>query len=155
VRSSGGIVSLLTEVSAITVDAGRVTGVQVGQRHIAAPLVINAAGVYADTLAATAGSRRYSIHPRRGSLVLFDPGADARYLTSIWQVPGAYSKGCGMTARPSGFTTGNKALTTNIVVLTASSTPGVYTLRQTILAKVGANRFVCCLPSLTPRDLPS
>ena len=106
VRSSGGIVSLMTEVSAITVDAGRVTGVQVGERHIAAPLVINAAGVYADTLAATAGSRRYSIHPRRGSLVLFDPGADDRYLTSIWQVPGAYSKGCGMTARPSGLTTG-------------------------------------------------
>ena len=106
VRSSGGIVSLMTEVTAITVDAGRVTGVQVGDRHIAAPLVINAAGVYADTLSATAGSRRYSIHPRRGSLVLFDPGADARYLTSIWQVPGAYSKGCGMTARPSGLTTG-------------------------------------------------
>ena len=38
--------------------------------------------------------------------MLFDPGADARYLTSIWQVPGAYSKGCGMTARPSGLTTG-------------------------------------------------
>jgi glycerol-3-phosphate dehydrogenase len=106
VRGSGGSVSLMTEVSAITVDAGRVTGVQVGERHIAAPLVINAAGVYADTLSATAGSRRYSIHPRRGSLVLFDPGADARYLNSIWQVPGAYSKGCGMTARPSGFTTG-------------------------------------------------
>ena len=106
VRGSGGIVSLLTEVSAITVDAGRVTGVQVGERHIAAPLVINAAGVYADTLAATAGARRYSIHPRRGSLVLFDPGPDDRYLISIWQVPGAYSKGCGMTARPSGLTTG-------------------------------------------------
>jgi glycerol-3-phosphate dehydrogenase len=106
VRGHGGVVSLLTEVSAITVDAGQVTGVQVGERHIAAPLVINAAGVYADTLAATAGSRRYSIHPRRGSLLLFDPGADARYLTSIWQVPGAYSKGCGMTARPSGLTTG-------------------------------------------------
>ena len=38
--------------------------------------------------------------------MLFDPGADARYLTSIWQVPSAYSKGCGMTARPSGLTTG-------------------------------------------------
>lgn len=106
VRSSGGIVCLMTEVTSITVEAGRVTGVQVGERHVAAPLVINAAGVYADSLAATAGSRRYSIHARRGSLVLFDPGADARYLTSIWQVPGAYSKGCGMTARPSGFTTG-------------------------------------------------
>lgn len=106
VRSRGGIVCLMTEVSAIGVDAGRVTGVQVGERHIAAPLVINAAGVYADFLAATAGSRRYSIHPRRGSLVLFDPGADARYLTSIWQVPGDYSKGCGMTARPGGRTTG-------------------------------------------------
>lgn len=106
VRSIGGTVSLMTQVTAITVDAGRVTGVQVGERHIAAPLVVNAAGIHADTLAATAGSRRYSIHPRRGSLVLFDPGADARYLTSIWQVPSAYSKGCGMTARPTGLTTG-------------------------------------------------
>ena len=105
-RGLGGTVSLLTEVSAITVESGRVTGVQVGERHVAAPLVINAAGVYADVLAATAGSRRYSIHPRRGSLMLFDPGADDRYRTSVWQVPGAYSKGCGMTARPSGFTTG-------------------------------------------------
>lgn len=106
VRGIGGIVSLMTEVSAITVEAGRVTGVQVGERHIAAPLVINAAGVYADVLAATAGSRRYSIHPRRGSLVLFDPGVDARYLTSVWPIPGDYSKGAGMTARPTGLTTG-------------------------------------------------
>ena len=75
-RGLGGTVSLLTEVSAITVESGRVTGVQVGERHVAAPLVINAAGVYADVLAATAGSRRYSIHPRRGSLMLFDPGAE-------------------------------------------------------------------------------
>lgn len=106
VRRRGGTVTLTAPVSAITVESGRVTGVQVAGKHLAAPVVVNAAGVHADLLAATAGSRRYSLHPRRGSLVLFDPTADEPYATSVGPIPGEYSKGGGMTARPDGCTTG-------------------------------------------------
>lgn len=106
VRARGGVVTLAAAVSAITVEDGRVSGVEVAGAHLSAPLVVNAAGVHADLLAATAGSRRYSIHPRRGSLVLFDPGPGDRYLTSVGPIPGEYSKGGGMTARANGLTTG-------------------------------------------------
>lgn len=106
VRGLGGTVTLAAPVSSISTDDEGVTGVIVGDHHLAAPVVVNAAGVYADLLARTAGSRRYSIHPRRGSLVLFDPGGSDRYHTSVGPIPGEFSKGGGMTARPDGLTTG-------------------------------------------------
>lgn len=106
-RSKGSLVSLAAPVTRITTDGRRrVTGVEVLGTHVGSAVVVNVAGVLADELSATAGSRRYSIHPRRGSLVLFDPGDDDRYLTSVGPIPGEYSKGGGMTARPSGLTTG-------------------------------------------------
>lgn len=106
IRRRGGTVTLAAPVDAIGTENGAVTGVRIGDRHVTAPLVVNAAGVMADVLAATAGSRRYSIHPRRGTLILFDPGADEPYPISVGPVPGRYSKGGGMTARPDGLTTG-------------------------------------------------
>jgi len=106
VRRLGSTVTLAAPVGSITTGDGGVTGVVVGDRHIAARVVVNAAGVFADLLARTAGSRRYSIHPRRGSLVLFDPGESDRYHTSVGPIPGEFSKGGGMTARPDGLTTG-------------------------------------------------
>lgn len=106
IRRRGGTVTLSAPVDSIDTEDGAVRGVQIGTRQIAAPLVVNAAGVVADVLAATAGSRRYSIHPRRGTLILFDPGADEPYPISVGPVPGQYSKGGGMTARPDGLTTG-------------------------------------------------
>ena len=106
IRKRGGTVTLTAPVHSIATEDGAVRGVRIGNRHITAPLVVNAAGVFADVLAATAGSRRYSIHPRRGTLILFDPGADETYPVSVGPVPGPYSKGGGMTARPDGSTTG-------------------------------------------------
>ena len=105
VRALGGEVFLSCPVTAIDVAGGEVYGVSSPAGHIAAPLVVNAAGIRADQLAATTGSRRYSLHARRGSLVLFDPGAADAYPLSVGPVPGAYSKGGGMTARPDGMTT--------------------------------------------------
>jgi sarcosine oxidase, subunit beta len=45
------------EVHAVQVEAGRVTGVTTSQGTVSAPVVINAAGPWAGTLAATAGVR--------------------------------------------------------------------------------------------------
>lgn len=106
VRKLGGTVTVASPVSEIITDGQKVLGVRVGDRHVTAPIVVNAAGIMADVLAATAGSRRYSIHPRRGTLVLFDPGSDNRFNISVGPIPGEYSKGGGMTARPDGLTTG-------------------------------------------------
>lgn len=106
IRFHGGTVVLGAAVERLLVADGRVAGVRCAGRDLCAPLVVNAAGVHADLLAATSGARRYSIHPRRGTLVLFDPGVADRHDMSVGPVPGTYSKGGGMTARPDGLTTG-------------------------------------------------
>lgn len=102
-RRAGVPVSLNARAEEIVVEDGRVAGVSVSCRSVEARLVINAAGVRADLLSATAGSRRYSIHPRRGTLIIVEPSEP--YLTSVGAVPGRYSKGGGLTARPRGRTT--------------------------------------------------
>lgn len=62
-----------TEVTEILVDEeNKVQGVQTDRGIINGDYVINAAGVYADELAETAGAREFTIHPRKGSLVIFD-----------------------------------------------------------------------------------
>lgn len=62
-----------TEVLEILVDeSNKVQGVQTDKGIIKGDYVINAAGVYADELAETAGAREFTIHPRKGSLMIFD-----------------------------------------------------------------------------------
>lgn len=106
VRHHGGTVTLGAVVERLLVEDGRVVGVRCAGHDVLAPIVVNAAGVHADLLAATSGARRYSLHARRGTLTLFDPGVDNRHDISVGPVPGAFSKGGGMTARPDGLTTG-------------------------------------------------
>lgn len=62
-----------TEVTEILVDdENNVEGVQTDKGIIKSDYVINAGGVYADELAETAGAREFTIHPRKGSLMIFD-----------------------------------------------------------------------------------
>ncbi|MGC9554151.1 MAG: FAD-dependent oxidoreductase [Thermoplasmatota archaeon] len=70
--ANGVQVMLGTEVVDVLVEDGRVAGVQTDRGTIAAPWVINAAGLYADVIADMAGAREYTIHPKKGAILLFD-----------------------------------------------------------------------------------
>ncbi len=71
--NNGVDLMLDTEVTEILTDEkNSVEGVQTDKGVIKSDYVINAAGVYADELAETAGAREFTIHPRKGSLIIFD-----------------------------------------------------------------------------------
>ena len=62
-----------TEVIEILSDEdNQIEGGRTDRGVLEAEYVINAAGVYADELAETVGAREFTIHPRKGSLIIFD-----------------------------------------------------------------------------------
>ncbi len=72
---NGGEVIRDCEVSGFVKEDGKIIGVQTNKGTIAAKYVVNAAGVYADTIAKLAGDDSFTIHPRRGEYILFDKTA--------------------------------------------------------------------------------
>ena len=60
------------EVTGIVRDGRRVTAVVTQNGTFKAGMVINAAGVASDQIAAMAGAEEFTIHPRRGEVVVFD-----------------------------------------------------------------------------------
>lgn len=72
---NGARVSLNTAVLAMEVQNGEIVSVQTNRGTVYPRLVINAAGVFADDLAAMAGDRFFSIHPRRGTNSILDTKA--------------------------------------------------------------------------------
>jgi len=79
---NGARVFLSTEVTGIKVQNGKVTGVVTDRGEIAAPIVVNAAGVFADEIAEMAGAGGFKIHPRKGASLLFDRDITADYVRS-------------------------------------------------------------------------
>jgi glycerol-3-phosphate dehydrogenase len=69
---NGVTVMLETEVTDITVQDSTVVRVVTDKGIITTQFVVNAAGVFADEVAAMAGAQEYTIHPRKGSILLFD-----------------------------------------------------------------------------------
>ena len=61
-----------TEVIGFEKENGRITSVITDKGVLKTKFVINAAGLYADDVAELAGAREYTIHPRRGAIILFD-----------------------------------------------------------------------------------
>lgn len=55
--------------------------------------VINAAGVYADEIAAMIGDKSFSIHPRRGEYILLDKECGTLVSHTIFRTPGKMGKG--------------------------------------------------------------
>ena len=60
------------EVIKMTMKSNHIACVHTSQGDIVPKLVINAAGVYTDFIAEMANDRYFSIHPRKGEVVLFD-----------------------------------------------------------------------------------
>lgn len=79
---NGAVVSLNTAVLDMQVEKGKILSVTTNRGTVYPKLVINAAGVFAEDIAAMAGDRFYSIHPRRGTNAILDKKAGA-YLSSI------------------------------------------------------------------------
>jgi glycerol-3-phosphate dehydrogenase len=64
--------SLDTIVKSIESKDGKITGVTTNRGVLRPRLVINAAGVYADTIAKMAGDGFFTIHPRKGECAILD-----------------------------------------------------------------------------------
>lgn len=64
-----------------------------GERCMQARVVINAAGVHADTVARMIGDASFSIRPRRGEYMMLDRGVGQVVRRVIFQTPGPMGKG--------------------------------------------------------------
>ncbi len=69
---NGAHIFLETEVTDILVEGNAVRRIVTNRGDIETSFVVNAAGVYADEVAQMAGAREYTIHPRKGCILLFD-----------------------------------------------------------------------------------
>ncbi len=98
---NGARVFLNTGVTGFRVEGGRVRAVVTDRGEIETPIVVNAAGVFADEVAGMAGAGGFVIHPRKGATLLFDRQVTAEYVRSSvaeFRLPGqktTQSKGGG------------------------------------------------------------
>lgn len=97
---NGAEVSLNTAVLGMEVREGRIVAVETNKGTIYPKLVINAAGTFAENVAAMAKDRFYSIHPRKGTNTILDKKAGhlVRSIASIKMISlkKTYSKGGGI-----------------------------------------------------------
>ena len=82
---NGAEVLLNTAVLGMEVQDGKIHSVTTNRGTVYPALVINAAGVFAEEIAAMAGDRFFSIHPRRGTNSILDKKAGA-YMHTIASV---------------------------------------------------------------------
>ncbi|MEG0379372.1 MAG: FAD-dependent oxidoreductase, partial [Eubacterium sp.] len=100
---NGVTLRLDTEVLAFEKKDSNITGVLTSKGIIETKCVINAAGVYADDIAEMAGDRFYTIHPRRGTLVILDKNLSSVCNKAfIGTPPKNFTKGGGPTQSPEG-----------------------------------------------------
>ena len=91
--ANGTRMHLNTQVTGIQVRQGTVQSVKTTQKEILADVVINAAGMYADTVSAMAGIDSFTITPRRGQYILFDSAAEPHPQMIMHFTPTVESKG--------------------------------------------------------------
>lgn len=72
------------------------------QGRITCDYLIDAAGLYADEIARMLDDEFFTIHPRRGTLVIYDKENKGKIHTYSGQAPGAYTKGGGPQETPEG-----------------------------------------------------
>jgi len=71
VRNSARV-SLETMVVDMKVREGRITAVRTNRGTLFPRVVVNAAGIYADAVADMAGDQFFTIHPRKGEIIILD-----------------------------------------------------------------------------------
>jgi len=98
-EANGVEIHLETEAVGFIKDGGAVKGVVTNKGVFLCRYVVNSAGLYADEVAALAGSEEYTIHPRKGVLLVFhrDTGVFTRHcLAEIILPQDPYTKGGGI-----------------------------------------------------------
>ncbi|MDR1108398.1 MAG: NAD(P)/FAD-dependent oxidoreductase [Spirochaetaceae bacterium] len=98
---NGVTLSLDTAVLGMTLRDGRIAAVKTNRGSVSPRVVVNAAGVFAEDIAAMAGDRFYSIHPRRGTNIILDKKVAPSLVRTIASKIGtsslsAHTKGGGM-----------------------------------------------------------
>lgn len=87
-----------TEVMSITKDGGcQGYRLMTGRGEFTAPIIINAAGVYADVFHNMVSGNKIHITPRKGEYVLLDKAAGTVVSHTIFQLPGNFGKGVLVT----------------------------------------------------------
>nr|MBO6294629.1 NAD(P)/FAD-dependent oxidoreductase [Schwartzia sp. (in: firmicutes)] len=130
------------EVTGIRLADGKGFAVETTQGEIHAKYVVNAAGVFADKIAAMAGDTSFSIHPRKGEYILLDNTAQDKLVKGIvFPAPTKTTKGILVCATTHGNTfIGPNAQDQDSREDTAVTTPGM----DEIIA--GAKKLVPELP---------
>lgn len=90
---NGVIVHLNTLVTDIVVQNNSIKGIETDKGMIRADIVINAAGLFADSISKYAGIDDVSIHPRKGEYYLFDKDVEPSVERIVHRAPTEQSKG--------------------------------------------------------------
>lgn len=98
---NGVTLSLDTAVTGMTVEEGRITSLQTNRGTVLPQVVVNAAGVFSEEVAAMAGDRFFSIHPRRGTNSILDKKAAVQIktiasLVGTASIKATHTKGGGL-----------------------------------------------------------
>jgi glycerol-3-phosphate dehydrogenase len=104
---NGARLSLDTAVLGMRVEGGRIVSVATNRGTLYPKVVVNAAGVFSDDIAAMAGDQFFSIHPRRGVNSILDKKISPRLVRTIASKMGdvskrAHSKGGGLVTTAHG-----------------------------------------------------
>ncbi|MDR0388381.1 MAG: NAD(P)/FAD-dependent oxidoreductase [Treponema sp.] len=89
---NGARISLDTAVTGMRTEGGRIVSVTTNRGTVYPSVTVNAAGVFADEVAAMAGDRFYSIHPRRGINSILDKKMTGVLLNTIASRINLFSK---------------------------------------------------------------
>ena len=80
---NGAVISFDTMVNGIVTEDGEIKSVSTNRGTIKPKVVINAAGVFCEHIAAMAGDRFYSIHPRKGTTAVLDRKYASQLVRSV------------------------------------------------------------------------
>lgn len=76
IRRNGGEIHTDSEVQKLTRDAQGLWQVRTAQQHFSAPVILNAAGAWADHIGELAGAQKIGLQPKRRSAFVFAPPAE-------------------------------------------------------------------------------
>ncbi|QJI30879.1 FAD-binding oxidoreductase [Pseudomonas sp. ADAK18] len=76
IRRNGGEIHTDNEVQKLTRDGEGQWQIRTSQQRFSAPVIINAAGAWADSIGELAGARKIGLQPKRRSAFIFAPPAD-------------------------------------------------------------------------------
>ncbi|MEM2920800.1 MAG: NAD(P)/FAD-dependent oxidoreductase [Candidatus Bathyarchaeia archaeon] len=91
-----------TEVTGFTISDREVKEVATTHGRICTEIVVNASGVYADTVAGEAGLKTFKITPRKGEYMVLDPNIGDIVHTVLFPIPTTVSKGITVTPTTDG-----------------------------------------------------